>query len=333
MRATDPHILPRTLHGRDPLLAAEAARLIGERGLKVFVPDLIKNLRTSRFYCKVASLYALDRLAPSEPLLLEIFENPNVPDDFYWIGFKSVKTAAAISLMKIGNSEGEGWLRRLAETSDPVLLRWFAPAMLRLPASSPVAELLALDILISPDLRDAGTDTQYTDPGQVCLLCEALGLIQNSKATEHLEHFANFHSRFVRGQAYRSLNQQKPDATTAAKIAELARHHGTDYDRLVFAAIDGDVTTLKKIAATAPMGFDRASAIEALPWSEQDVHVFIQSLDDPDPYVRQCAVERLGDLDFPAATEALDLLAERETMPRVLCALASVFATRGEAVC
>jgi len=113
----------------------------------------------------------------------------------------------------------------------------------------------------------------------------------------------------------------------------LARHHGTDYDRLVFAAIDGDVTTLKKIAATAPMGFDRACAIEALPWSEQDAHVFIKSLDDPDPYVRQCAVERLGDLDFPAATEALDLLAERETMPRVLCALASVFAIRGEAVC
>ncbi len=330
---TSPSILSRVLHDRDPVLAAEAARLIGDWDLRAFVPDLVQNLRTSRFNSKVASLYSLEKLAPSKPLLLEIFENPNVPDDFYWIGFKSVKTAAAISLMKSGNPEGQGWLSMLAETSDPVLLRWFAPALLRLPDSSPVSGLLTLDSLCSKVPRDAASEPKYTDPGQLCFLCEALGLIKDPRASEHLEHYANFHSRFVRGQAYRSLYQRNPSTDTAQTIWDWANRHNTDYDILVASALSGDWIRLKQIAEEATLGFDRASAINALPASEESLEVFIESLQDNEPHVRQCAVERLGGFDHAAAWDALGLLARQETQPRVLCALASVFAHRKAVTC
>ena len=58
-----PQILSQVLHGRDPVLAAEAARLIGDWDLQALVPDLVQNLRTSRFYSKVSSIYSLDKLA------------------------------------------------------------------------------------------------------------------------------------------------------------------------------------------------------------------------------------------------------------------------------
>jgi len=326
-----PHILSQVLHGRDPVLAAEAARLIGDWDLQALVPDLVKNLRTSRFYSKVSSMYSLDKLAPSESLFLEVFDNPNVPDDFYWVGFKSVKTAAAISLMKGGNPAGEGWLSGLAAVSDPVVLRWFAPALLRLPDTP--AGLLTLDVLCSKDLRDAAADTQYTEPGQLCLLCEALGIINDPRASEHLEHYAKIHSRFVRGQAYRSLHMRNPKAETTQKICDWASRQGTDYDLLVAAAIAGDWPKLKRIVKEAPLGFDRASAIDALPASEEFLQVVIEALEDNDPYVRQCAVEQLGHFDDAAAWGALEGLAQRETELRVRCALAAVFASRGEATC
>ncbi len=330
---TDPLILSQVLHGRDPLLAAEAARLIGDWDLQAFVPDLVQNLRASRFYSKVSSMYSLDKLGPSESLLLEIFENPNIPDDFYWIGFKSVKTAAAISLLKGGNPAGQNWLSELAEASDAVLLRWFAPALLRLPDSRSVAGLLTVDSLCSTNLRDAAVDPKYTDPGQLCLLCEALALVEDPRASEHLEHYASFHSRFVRGQAYRSLHQRNPNADMTQKIRDWANRHKTDYDLLVAAAIAGDWMELKRIAKEAQLSFDRGCAIDALPTSEQSLEVFMEALEDIDPYVRQCAVEQVGYFDDSAAWGALEALAQRETHPGVLCALAAGFESRREAVC
>ncbi len=330
MTTTDPLILTRALHGRDPLLAAEASRLIGDWNLHAFVPDLAKNLRTSRFNSKVASMYALDKLAPSEALLLEIYENPNVPDDFYWMGFKSVKTAAAIGLMKIGNNEGEGWLSELAKASDPVILRWFAPALLRLPDSCPASGLLTLDDLCSKAHRDAAADPKYTDPGQLCLLCEALGIIKDPQASEHLEHYTKFHSRFVRGQAYRSLNQQNPGTTSM--ICEIANREGTDFDLLVAAAIAGNGIELKRIAKEAPLGFDRASAIDALPTTGDSRNTLLEGLRDKDPYVRQCAVEKMARLE-EGDWDAMKDLSQQETQLRVMCALTAVFCSRKEALC
>lgn len=333
MKTANLQILTQTLHGKDPLLAAEAARLIGDWGLQAMVPDLVRNLETSRFNAKVSSLYALEKLAPSESLFCEIFEAPNVPDDFYWMGFKSVKTAAAIALIKSGNPVGVEWLTRLADASDAVLLRWFAPAMLRLPRSSPVSGLLTLDLLCSKSLRDAASDPKYTDAGQLCLLCEALGLIEDPGALEHLEHYAKFHSRFVRGQAYRAINKRSPHPTTTKKIGSWASQGGTDHDLVVAAAIAGNGTELRRLAKDAPIGFDRATAMDAMPPTEEFLQDLLRGLKDKDPCARLFAVERLGLSDLPAAWDALENCSHQETRLHVQCALAAVLAAKKEATC
>jgi HEAT repeat protein len=327
MNRTESH-LQRALAGADPLLASDAARLIGDWGLAEFAPALMEHLRTSRFYSKVSAVYSLVKLSPAgaDRFLEDLFENPRVPDDFYWVGAKTVRAAAAIGLLQMRNSAGLPWLRELAATGNPVFWRWFAPALIRLPDPSLLADLLTVDKLCVREHRDRFDPSFYSDPGMVCMLCEALGLLAAPEADEHLELYMEFHSRFVRGQACRSFYQRHPDAPTLERIRAGARRHGTVFDRLVAAALGEEIGELRDIAQKAESAFDRACAVDALagigsPAAEE---AMVPALEDSDPYVRQCAVEGVGRSGMQGNGESLDLLRRRETDLRVLCALEAV---------
>lgn len=323
-----PSALLSALRGSDPVLSAEAARLIGDWNLGHHSGDLLDHLRTSRSYAKVTSLYALEKLSPAgfDALLVELFHNPNVPDDFYWYCHRGLRAAAAIALLRRGDSTGLPWLRELAQKKDDVVLRWFAPALLRLPSPSPLADLLTLEHLYNPQEREGLDSLAYSDSAMLCLLCEALALVDDPGADEPLEYYIHFYSRFVRGQACRSLFQRHPDAATLAKIQEATGRYGTDFDRVVAATLAGASAELKDLAQSARASFDRASAVDGLagiPGPDSEA-ALAHAFQDPDPYVRQCAVEGAGRLGLDNFRIPLGTLLKQETDPRVLCALEAV---------
>lgn len=323
-----PSALLSALHGSDPILSAEAARLIGDWNLVQHAGVLLDHLRTSRSYGKVTSLYALEILSPDglDAVLEEIFHRPNVPDDFYWYCHRGLRAAAAIALLRRGNSTGLAWLRELAEKKDDVALRWFAPSLLRLPQPSPLADLLTLDHLCNRQERESLDCISYSNPPLLCLLCEALALLDDPGADEHLEYYLDFYSRFVRGQACRSLFQRHPDAATLDKIRQATSRYGTDFDRVVAATLAGASAELKDLAGNARASFDRACAVDGLagiPGPDAEA-ALAHAFQDADAYVRQCAVEGAGRLGLERFRKALDALLKRETDPRVLCALEAV---------
>jgi len=331
------NILKEALRSNDPLLAAEAARLIGEWNGKSLVPDLIENALSSRFYSKVSAIYALVALLAVEavPGLEKLLNAPNVPDDFYWTGYKGVRAAAAVALLQFGSDAGVAYLQELAEAGDCVFSRWYAPALLRL---KPVPELqpyLTLEKLCSLEERNAFDEVPYTDAGQLCMLCEALGLINDPAAVESLEFYMNFHSRYVRGQAYRSLHLRQADEATARRICANAERHGTDFERLVAAEIRQDSAILLEVARQAPLAFDRASALDALVRisSPHLAEACLVGLEDGDTHVRQCAVEGLARSKHPAARNHLAGLLDKETESRVRCAIAATMLQKEETPC
>jgi HEAT repeat protein len=321
------NILVETLSGADPLVAAEAARLIGDWNRREHVSALIEYARFNCFYSKVSSFYALARLSAKEavPYLTELVVEPNVSNDWYWYAAKGVRAGAAVSLLKLGSDAGVGYLRELAEKRDNVFIRWFAPELLRLDAPKELIAYLTVDNICTEDRYKSYDGPEYSQPGMLTMLCEALGLIDDPKAESRLEFYFGHYSRFVRGQAYRSLHKRRPGKETAQKIVVNAKKHGTDFDRLVAAEIQGDGATLAAIAGTAAAGFDRGSAIDALAAIKSPALLDAGklALKDVELYVRQCAVEALA-RQHPAEAKALftDAL-KNEKEVRVLCALAA----------
>jgi HEAT repeat protein len=330
-------ILQEALQHADPLIAAEAARLIGEWEGRALVPELIENAESSRFYSKVTSIYALARLGAKEavPHLEKLVEDPNVSNDFYWYGAKGVRAAAAVGLLQLGSDAGVAHLRELAEARENVFFRWFAPSLLRLKAPPELQAYLTLENLCSADRQRRYDDTAYSEPGMLCMLCEALALLPDPAADARLEFYLDHYSRFVRGQAYRSLYLRHPDAATAEKIGRHALKHGTDFDGLVAAEINRDSAILAELARKAPAAFDRGSAVDALGAisSPALVEAARAGLEDADAYVRQCAVEALGRNQGAVAQKYFAGLREREKEIRVQCALAATRLQEEELAC
>lgn len=311
----------------EPLVNAEAARLIGEWGIRELIPELIENARISRFYSKTTTFYALAALKAEEaiPHLTALVSEPNVSDDWYWTGYKGVRTAAAVSLLQLGSDAGLPHLLELAEKKDFVLYRWFAPALLKLKKPELLTYLTLENICDETKQKNYGPSGDYSEPGMLTVMCEALGLLNDPKATQRIEFYMGHYSRFLRGQVYRSLYLRHPDKTTAEKITANAKKHGTDFDRLVTAETHKDSATLVEIAKKAPAFFDRGSAIDSLAkiGSPDLLEAGTAALKDPELYVRQCAVEALGWRCKKDAQKALEDLAGTEKELRVLCAIAA----------
>lgn len=330
-------ILRDALSGSDPVLASEAARLTGEWNGRALIPVLIENARYSRFYSKVSAIFALARLSAAEavPCLTDLVSEPNVPDDHYWYGCKSVRAAAAVALLHLGSKAGISYLRDLAEAKDNVFFRWFAPELLRMEAAAQLHGFLTVDNLCSIEKRNSYADTAYTEPGMLCMLCEALGLIPDPLADEHLAFYMDFHSRYVRGQAYRSLYFRHRDERTVQKISEQAERQNTDFDRVVSAEVRQDSAVLLQMAGQAPSGFDRGSALDALgaissPLLQEACRVGVR---DKEPYVRRCAVERLGSSGSIEEAQGLAGMLGDEKDPQVRCALAAVLLAKEARSC
>lgn len=311
----------------DPLVNAEAARLIGDWNVRELIPDLIEYARFNRFYSKVTSFYALARMSATEaiPHLKNLVDDPNVSNDWYWTGYKGVRTAAAVSLLQLGHDAGVPYLVEMAKAGQSVFFRSFAPALLRLKIPPELAGYLTLEKLCAADKYKRYVGSEYSEPGMLCMMCEALGLINDPAAEERLDFYLSHYSRFVRGQTYRSLYLRRPDKTTAQRISENAKKHGTDFDRLVAAEIQKDSATLTDIARHAPAAFDRGSAIDALAAisSPALTEAGKIALEDAELYVRQCAVEALARNHDAAAQKFFESMADAEKEPRVLCALAA----------
>jgi len=321
-------ILKSGLKHIDPLVNAEAARLIGDFHVRALIPELIEHARFHRFYSKVTAFYALSRMSVTEaiPHLQKLVDDPNVSDDWYWTGYKGVRAAAAVTLLQMGDDAGVPYLLELAKAGHVVFIRWFAPALLRLQKLPPeLAGYLTLEKLCSSEKQKRYDGGEYSEPGALCMLCEALGLVDDPAADERLEFYFGHYSRFVRGQAYRSLHLRRPDKTSAQKIVENAKKQGTDFDRLVAAEVQKDSATLSEIARHAPAAFDRGSAIDALAviLSPSLIEAGKLALEDSDLYVRQCAVESLARNHGAAAQKFFEGMADKEKEIRVLCALAA----------
>jgi HEAT repeat protein len=324
-------LLPAALHGNDPYLSADAGRLIGTWRLNAAIPDLLRHVQTSPLYSKVAAIESLAKLAPPEArdCLAPVFENPGVPDDFYWVQYKGVRAAAAIALLQLGDTAGVEWLKDRLTHKDASVFRWYAPALLRVsnPLPPALANLLTLEALCNPAHRDAMDLPPYSDPGNVCMLCEALALVEDPAADEDLRFYMNFFSRFVRGQAYRSLYHRHPTPVTLREIHAAALHHGTTFDLAVCAILEGDIPALTQFTRSAETPFDRATAVDGLatltPSPESDA-ALLAALEDPDAYVRQCAVEALGTRPPDLFQKPLERLRNQEHEPRVLCACEAV---------
>jgi len=318
-------ILKDALRKNDPLLASEAARLIGEWKVKSLIPDLIDNALSSRFYSKTSAIYALVGLSAVEaiPCLKILLDAPNVPDDFYWTGHKGVRAAAAVALLHMNDPAGVPYLRQLAEAQSSVFHRWFAPALLRLDVPE-LQEYLSFDALCSTK-KQTSLCEEYVEPGMTCMLCEALGVIRDPRADGQLEFYMNHYSRYVRGQAYRSLFMRDPDEMTAKKIFTHAAKKATDFDRLVAAEICGDATCLLDIAQNASFAFDRGSAIDSLEALDSEAlqEACASGLEDTDVYVRQCAVEQFARAEKQEERNRLSEMMQSETAPRVRCAIAA----------
>jgi len=321
-------ILKNGLTHIDPLVNAEAARLIGDFNVRALIPELIEHARFHRFYSKVTAFYSLARMSVTEaiPHLKNLVDDPHVSNDWYWTGYKGVRAAAAVSLLQLGSDAGVPYLLESAKAGQSVFFRWFAPALLRLQKPPPeLAGFLTLENLCSAEKQKKSSATEYSEPGMLCMLCEALGLIDDPAAAARLEFYLGHYSRFVRGQAYRSLYLRQPDKVTAQKIGETAKKYRTDFDRLVAAEVEKDSATLSDIARRAPAAFDRGSAVDALAAisSPSLTEAGKLALEDADLYVRQCAVEALARQYGAAAQKYFASLNDNEKEIRVLCALAA----------
>jgi len=312
-----PPLLLETLKLDDPVLPAEAARLLGELGAPAAVGPLVEYVRTSGYYAKTAGVDALARLGDRDAcgVLRELAEDPRVDDDSgWWYGSTSVRLAAAIALLALGDDSRIDWLldddksKTEIDRKEWALFAWFAPAVLRLPDDLEAARRFKRRITVEALAADSREAHRFIHR------CDALGLLGTPAATSVLVAMLGHASRYVRGRAAVNLlrasdrpyhvdrvvwvaHNDPTDFARAAACEALARHGRHLYGRRLAAMFD----------ASLHDPFDRAAALEALGRlaDPSAVPILARHAAHDDPYVRLCAVEALERVGTPAAMAAL----------------------------
>ena len=299
----------------DRIVQAEAARLLGELKRPEAVEPLVDYVTHCRYHAKATGFHALAEIGDRSVCarIRPLVDLPNCSDDWYWYGCKSVRTAAAVALLRLVDEAGAGYLRQQADAADDVFYAWFGPAILRLSDELPAAREMKARITVEALHGEGARRTRITEPGIVTMVSEALGLIGTEEACAALRTLLGWRSRYTRGQAALSLMAAAPTEENRAAVAEVAANDATDFGRVkasLALALAGDAGRLDAVvaAATGPDdAFDRAVAIESLGLAGHAEHVSVaeRALNEDDEYVRQCAVEaleRLGaDADCVAA--------------------------------
>ncbi len=306
------------LRHKDPVVQADAARMLGELRRAGAVPDLCAYVSESRHCYKTAGMEALARIGDDAAVttLQALVDAPNVQDDWYWFMHKSVRAAAAIALLRLNNEYGLYYLEDLEQNAKSLFYGWFAPALLRVPSHSP--HVRSLQDRLTPERvvvksEAPGADLRATDPSFVIAVVEALGEMNGPPAAEHLRRFLTWRSRYVRAQAALGLCRISTGEEDIARLSEMLRTAATDFERIRLTRIlvehdpGTDVDPLVHLARHATETFDRAAAVEAMGelGFESFAPATAQALEDEDPWVRQCAVEALEYIGGEAARERI----------------------------
>ncbi len=334
------------LQDGDPIIRADAARLLGEIKRSHAVASLTEYLQNEQHYTKVAGVYALWQIADPAaiPILQSLLKNPNVPDDWYWYARRAVVTSVAIGLSTFGDDSGVPFLQDLLDKNSDVVLCWYGPTILRMARGSdqaePVAGLqkLAKQITVSALYNTVALSKRFSEPGLLTMTAETLGLIGTKDAQAKLVDLLTHPSRYVRGRAALSLLEADASDANRQIISNLLLSDQTDFvaikASLALAMAFEDErekrsTGIARIAASASDSFDRAVAIESLGLLPGGNHadVIATALDDADAYVRQCAAEACP--DDPELRKRIESLQQANPAPRVRLSASKWLAVTG----
>lgn len=302
------------LRAADSLTQVEAARLLGEVGGDWAVDPLAEHAAASRHYTKTVAIESLRRIGArrAAATMRRLVAAPNVPDDWYWHGFRSVRAAAALALLEWGDEFGIPTLEAMAEKGDVVFFVWYAPTILRLPDAISSARKLKERLTPATLCDGAGPAPIPVDPAHWVMVIEALETIGTPVAAEHVQSLLGHFSRYVRGRAVTALAAMVP-ATGRSLARRLFVEDPAEFTRIQAAralARGGDlpvVNDLERIAMSAGDPFDQAVALRALGeiGDPRRAAPAEAALSHADPWVRQAAVESLPRMGAPSAETAV----------------------------
>ena len=340
-------VLIAGLEADDPVVQADAARLLGELRSREAVGPLMNYVRTDPHYSKTAGLEALARIGDPGacPCIRQLISDPHVPNDAPWYGRQSVRVAAALALLSLGDETGASFLQEIiaanAKDRSPedaakwALYTWFAPAVLELPDGLESARKLKAEMTFE---RLFPADKK--DPGQIVVIARSLGMLKTGQSLGKLVELLKFHSRYVRASAAVSLLKASPTPEHMAAVAELAEKDPTEFVRvkaslaLALAGDDKHLATIVKAAESAEDSLDRAAGVEALGLLHRRAYValLMRQLRQADPFVRLSAIEALDRLGCGETVALAVAGCRQDENPRVRLYAAKYFAARSGAV-
>ncbi len=336
-------VLIAGLQSDDPIVQADAARLLGELRAREAVGPLLDYVCTSPYYAKTAGLEALARIGDPAacPRIRQLLSDPHVPDDTPWYGFQSVKLAAALALLTLGDESGaamvQGIVEAKAKDRSPedaaqwALYTWLAPVVLELPDNLESARKLKSEMTF-----ERLFPAEKKDPGQIVVIARSLGMLKTDPSLAKLVELLKFHSRYVRASAAINLLKASPTAEHMAAVTELAEKDPTEFVRikaslaLALAGDDKHVATIVKAAESAEDGLDRAAGVEALGLLNKRAYVAVlmRQLWQPDPFLRLTAIEALDRLGGGETVTLAVAACREDENPRVRLYAAKFFAAR-----
>jgi HEAT repeat protein len=336
-------VLIAGLQADDPVVQADAARLLGELRSREAVGPLADYVCTDRHNAKTAGLTALAQIGDPAvcPRIRQLISDPHVPNDTPWYDYQSVREAAALALLSLGDESGASFLQEViaakAKDRSPedaaqwALYTWFAPTVLDLPDSLESARKLKQEMTFERIFPQG-----KKDPGQIVVVVRSLGLLNTEQSLGKLAELLKFHSRYVRAGAAVSLLKASPTPEHMAAVAELAEKDPTEFVRvkaslaLALAGDDKHLDTIVKAAESAGESLDRAAGVEALGLLHQRAYValLMRQLQQADPFVKLSAIEALDRLNCGDTVDTAVAGCRQDENPRVRLYAAKYFAAR-----
>ncbi|MFW6154891.1 MAG: HEAT repeat domain-containing protein [Planctomycetota bacterium] len=335
-----PPLLLEALKLDDPVLPAEAARLLGDLGSPAAVGPLVEYVRTSGYYAKTAGLDALGRLGDRRACgaLRELADDPRVDDDRgWWYGSTSVRLAASLALLALGDDSRGEWLldddksKTEIDRKEWAMFCWFAPAVLRLPDDLEATRRFKRRITVE------ALTAHSREAHRFIHRCDALGLLRTPEAISVLVAMLGHASRYVRGRAAVNLLGASERPYHVDRVVWVAHNDPADFARVKACEAlarrgrhlyGRRLTAMFDTALVDP--FDRAAAVDSLGrlGDASAVPLLARHTSNDDPYIRLCAVEALERVGSPPAMAALRVRAGDEDL-RVRMQVAKATAADG----
>jgi HEAT repeat protein len=307
-----PQVLLDGLADDDLVIQADAARLLGDLGSRRATAALVHYVRTDRRYAKTAGLDALARLGDPAVCadLRPLVDQPNCFDDHWWYGRMSVRVAAALALLSLGDETGVPFLTESrSDERDWALFSWYAPTVLQLPDRSAAVRRVQARVTVEALLPE-GKD----DPGQLVVICRALSLLGTPAARDRLVGLTTHRSRYVRARAAQGLAAMSSRPEDLVRVTTMARGDSTRFVRLkaseALVLRDAGLRYAESVARAAREArdpFDRAAALDSLGVLARDEYApaAIAALRESDAYVRLAAAAALDRIGSTRAVDAV----------------------------